>query len=181
VLTGTFDVSGGTLVFSGKDYTEPSMDLSAIRSTGKYGDVQATVTGTPSAPQLEFSSEEYPDQADVISLLLFGKPASEMADTEGEAGAALMGAALSSVTGQVSQAFESSVVGSLELEDGAVQVGMPLSEKLYLTYAIKTNADEDENVNQASLEWLIQRRMYAEFVTGDAGQSSADLYWRWRF
>jgi len=181
VLTGTFDVSGGTLVFSGKDYTEPSMDLSAIRSTGKYGDVQATVTGTPSAPQLAFSSEEYPDQADVISLLLFGKPASEMADTEGEAGAALMGAALSSVTGQVSQAFESSVVGSLELEDGAVQVGMPLSEKLYLTYAIKTNADEDENVNQASLEWLIQRRMYAEFVTGDAGQSSADLYWRWRF
>jgi hypothetical protein len=41
--------------------------------------------------------------------------------------------------------------------------------------------DEDENVFAVALEWLITRQMYAEVVTGDAGQSSGDLYMRWRF
>jgi hypothetical protein len=40
---------------------------------------------------------------------------------------------------------------------------------------------ETDNMTQASVEWILSRRTYAELITGDQGKSSGDLYWRWRF
>ena len=179
---GTFDIGGGAVTLTGQNYTDPMLDLTAVRNTGRYGDVQVKISGTPAKMDYAFHSDDYPDQADIVSLLLMGKPASEMADSEGESNSQLMSAALQSMTGQVTRAVGGGFLGNLEVDSGAVRVGVPLSEKLFLSYQVDVNAEQgEENRNQANLEWMIQRRMYAEFMAGDASQSSADLYWRWRF
>jgi hypothetical protein len=41
--------------------------------------------------------------------------------------------------------------------------------------------DEGENITEITVDWTITRAWNAEFVTGDQGASSADLYWTWRF
>lgn len=173
----------GSLSFVSDDIANPLLDMRATRTTGGYGDVNVGISGDVAHMALDFSSPEYPDPSDVMSLLLFGKPTSDMSDSEGQAGAAILGAALSSVTGQVERLVGLNTLDQFEIDPsaGAVRVGKALSDTLFLSLQLAPAAEDTENRTQATVEWLIQRRLYAEFVTGDRGQSSADLYWRWRF
>jgi autotransporter translocation and assembly factor TamB len=178
----TFDISNGKLTFVGENYVDPQLEVQAVRRTGKYGDVGAAVTGTVSSFQVEFKSDDYPDQTDILSILLFGKPASELGDSEGQAGGSQLGAALSMAAGsQLNSALGSTFNGQVEFDGGALKVGIPLSDKYFLTIERNAAAEDDDNIMSVSLEWLISRQMYAEMVTGDKGQSSADLYMRWLF
>ncbi len=178
----SFDIGGGKLTFTGKNYTDPVLELQAVRHTGRYGDVAANISGTATDFNVEFQSDDYPDQTDILSILLFGKPASELGDSEGQSGGSQLGAALAMAAGsQVNQALGSTLGGQIEFDQGAVKAGVPLSDKWFLSIERHSNVDEDENVFAVALEWLITRQMYAEVVTGDAGQSSGDLYMRWRF
>ena len=178
----TFDISDGKLTFVGDNYADPQLEVQAVRHTGKYGDVGAAVSGTVSSFEVQFQSDEYPDQTDILSILLFGKPASELGDSEGQAGGSQLGAALQMAAGsQINSALGSTFNGQVEFDGGALKVGIPLSDKYFLTIERNAAAEDDENFMSVSLEWLISRQMYAEMVTGDQGQSSADLYMRWRF
>ncbi len=178
----SFDIGGGKLSFTGKNYTDPVMELQAVRHTGRYGDVAANIAGTASKFDVEFQSEDYPDQTDILSILLFGKPASELGDSEGQSGGSQLSAALAMAAGsQVNRALGSTLGGKIEFDQGAVKAGVPVGDKLFLSIERHSNVEEDENVLAVALEWLITRQMYAEVVTGDAGQSSGDLYMRWRF
>ena len=178
-----FDISNGKLTFVGENYSDPRLELQAMRRTGKYGDVGVVITGSVSKPDPpKFQSDDYPDQTDILSILLFGKPTSELGDTEGQAGGSQLGAALSMAAGsQLNSALGSTFNGQVEFDGGALKVGIPLSDKYFLTIERNTAAEDDDNIMSVSLEWLISRQMYAEMVTGDKGQSSADLYMRWRF
>lgn len=181
LLGSDFEIANGsTLNFTGADYANPVLNIEAVRHTGQYGDVAAVVRGTPSSPELEFKSDDYPDQTDIISILVMGKPASELTESEGQAGAGMLMAAASMAAGQA-LGGASSFLSNVELDEEAVKVGIPLTDKTFLSFERANNAEEDENVFSVSLEWLINRRMYAEMVTGDRGQSSGDVYMRWRF
>lgn len=181
LLGSNFEIaSGSTLNFTGADYGNPVLNVEAVRHTGRYGDVSAVVRGTPAALELEFKSDDYPDQTDIISILVMGKPASELTESEGQAGAGMLMAAASMAAGSAFKGA-SSVLSNVELDEEAVRVGFPLTEKTFLSFERANNAEEDENIFSVSLEWLINRRMYAEMVTGDRGQSSGDIYMRWRF
>lgn len=174
----------GTIAFVGGGIDNPILDLEAVRQTGAYGDVTIDITQDVQHIQIDFRAEDYPDPADAMALVLFGRPTSELTDTEGEAGTQVLNMALSSLSGQVERAVGLSAFDQFEVDPstGAVRVGKALSEQLFLTLEIQM-AQEDESDNQveATVEWLILRSLYAEFVTGDQGQSSADLFWRWRF
>jgi autotransporter translocation and assembly factor TamB len=178
----SFDIGGGKLSFTGKNYADPVMEIQAVRHTGRYGDVAANIAGTASKFDVEFQSADYPDQTDILSILLFGKPASELGDSEGQSGGSQLSAALAMAAGsQVNRALGSTLGGKIEFDQGAVKAGVPVGDKLFLSIERHSNVEEDENVLAVALEWLITRQMYAEVVTGDAGQSSGDLYMRWRF
>ena len=118
-----------------------------------------------------------------MSLILFGKPVSELTESEGDGGSALLSSALSSVTSSIGGAIGGNMVDEVELNptEGSFKIGKSLSEKLYLVYQKNMQAQEGENFNEFSLEWLIQSRLYAEFIAGDAMVSSADIYYRWIF
>jgi hypothetical protein len=182
IMGSSFDLTGGTLSFLGADYANPQLDIKAVRHTGAYGDVAAAISGSVDEMAIAFQSDDYPDQTDIVSILLFGKPASELAESEGQAGAAMLTSALAMAAGNsVSRAFGASFLRQVEFDGEAVRVGLPLSDKTLLSLERHMTTDDEDNVFAVSLEWLITRRMYAEMVTGDKGQSSADVYMRWRF
>ncbi|MDP6934304.1 MAG: translocation/assembly module TamB domain-containing protein, partial [Myxococcota bacterium] len=182
VLGVGFDLDESLISFVGDDLENPILDLHADRTVGQYGDVRVDITGDVDEPVVAFTSEEYPDETDIVSLLLFNKPASHMSDTEGETSASLLSMALSSVSGQFERSLGTAYVDELEIDPGeGVRVGKALSDKLFLALELDPSADGGDNVTQATLEWLLRRQVQGEFVTGDRGQSSADIYWRWRF
>ena len=63
----------------------------------------------------------------------------------------------------------------------AIRLGWSIGDDLFLTYSQDYTAEADENTSAVTLEWLLSRRLQAELSTGDAGESAADLYLRWRF
>lgn len=178
-----FSLDGDSeLRFTGREYTNPHLDIRARYVTASYGDVVMGVDGPALEPSVQFTSENAEqkyDQTDLFAILLTGKPASAMADTEGESSSALMSAALAQVSGTVGSALSGTLVDEVDWDPSSgVRVGKALSDRLFLTYDWNNNADDNENKNQISLEWLVSRQAFAEFVTGDAAQSSAELYWR---
>ena len=110
-----------------------------------------------------------------------------MTQSEGGAGLDLLGAAIGVMAGQASQLLRmSNLVDLVEVESSgeaisAVRLGWSIGDDLFLTYAQDYAAEVDENSTEMTLEWLLSRRFQAEVSTGNAGESSADLYMRWRF
>jgi len=182
LLGASFDLSGGTISFLGDGYDNPLVDINAVRSTS-YGNVDVHVSGFVDDLDIVPSSDDYPDQLDVVSLLLFGKPASAFTGGDAQTKIDALGLAMASLTGQLERALGTSVVDELEIDPaGAIRIGKALSDRVFLRLESTTNNVETEgNRTSVTLEYLITRRMYAEFSTGDKGASSASLFWRWRF
>ncbi|MGB0638918.1 MAG: translocation/assembly module TamB domain-containing protein, partial [Myxococcota bacterium] len=178
-----FSLNEGSITFTGTAYTNPQLDIKASHQVGQYGTVDIAIAGDVESTSMELSSPEYPDQTDVMSMLLFGKPASAMSETEGESGAGLLSAAMASVGGQAARATGASFLQNVQIDpgSGSVKVGFPLTDRIYLSIEKMNPDNETDNITQAALEWILTRSSYGELVTGDRGQSSGDVYWRWRF
>ena len=97
--------------------------------------------------------------------------------------AALINAALMTVTGQLERAVGMDMFDSLEIDPNtnAIRVGRQLSDKVSLSAEKSDIGTGVVSPVEITLEWLIAQRMYAEFMTSGAENSAADLYWRWRF
>ena len=89
--------------------------------------------------------------------------------------------ALSSVANNLSRTVSTAFLGQIEFDGSSFKVGMPLARDLFAAMELRSTEDEDENSLEVTLEWLLSRRFSAELVTGDAAQTSADVYYRWRF
>ncbi len=169
------------LAFISDDYTEPSVAITANKVTGSYGTVSTRVEGTPSDLSVSFENPDYPDETDIMSILLFGKPASELSDSEGQAGGDMLAAAVGMMArSSLNQALGGTFKADLSFDEDSFKVGTPLGDRLFASLELIRDTEEATSGYQVTLEWLITRRMYAELAGGDVG-NSADLFWRWRF
>ena len=181
-----FDLDTGVIRFGGKAYADPILDIKAVHRTTQYGEITATIRESVSAMDLSFTSSEDWSDTDIASILLLGMPTSELSQSQGGAGGGLLSAALAMMT---QQAADAGMMGNLDLLEvetsdsglGGIRAGRALSDKLFLIVGLDFSPEENENTTEATVEWLISRQIFAEFVTGDAGESSADVYARWRF
>ena len=192
-LRGTFVTMGkefslgeGDIVFSGLDVYNPELNLFADKSFGEYGRIGVAVTGSVDEMDLAFEAIDSPypfDQTDIVTLLLLGKPSQELAGSESQTGAVLIQAGLTSMSGAVGDALGGSVVDNVDWDptEGMFRVGKTLSDTMFLSYMRNYWAEEGENINEVTLEWLLLQRVYGEFVTGDANNTQATLYYRWIF
>jgi len=187
VFAKEFTLDEGLIQFTGADYADPTLDIGATFRSPQYGDITVAIDGSPSEMELDFDSSEGYDEMDIASILLLGMPASELSQSQGGAGGNLVGAAIAMMGSAASDVGAMGNLDMLEVEGsddaliGGVKAGRALSDKLFLIVGFDFEAEEDENTTEATIEWLISRQVFAEFVTGDAGESSADLYMRWRF
>jgi len=184
ILGSRFALGEGLVSFVGDDPFDPILQLEAVHSAGSYGEVGVDITGSLSEMGLGFRSEDYPDETDIVSILLLGAPMSELSSGQAQSNASLLTVASGVLMGELErQGGGGHLVDMVEIGGGSYKAGRAFGDDIFLTVELEPGAEveEGENITEVTLDWTISRAWNAEIVTGDQGTSSADLYWTWRF
>ncbi len=184
VVNSDFALQEGTITFGGAEYWNPTLDLRAKRQTGGYGVIEVVVGQTVELPTLEFRSDRGYTNTDILSILLFGKPTDEL----GQGAGSLL---TTQVTGIISEQIEgidtSQIFDAFSLETGAqggvggVRVGWQVGSRGWVEVAWRAadSREDDETPYSVTAEWIMTRRLQAEFSLDE--EPSADLLTTWRF
>ncbi len=146
--------------------------------------IQVIITGTAEKPRLDLKSEPPLDQADILAVLLFGKPASEL--ERGEK-LALQREAVSLVGSYVASAIGKSVSDALGLE--ALGVEMDFSSgriglEHYLTPKTRISISQDlvgREGQKVSIDYELAPSWEISGVTHSSGPSGLDIIWHKRY
>jgi translocation and assembly module TamB len=181
-----FVIEDGSVVFTGTVPPDPALYVTASYETRDYR-VIVQVGGTASKPTLTLSSEPPLDQADVLAVVLFGKPTNALGRSET---AGLQQQALEISTGYVAPDLRESVMNSLGLDvfdveipqddttPGRVSVGRYVTGDVFVSLAQEFGAQQAEVV---SLEYSLTRRISIRGSTSTRGDSAIDIFWRRRY
>ena len=177
-----FAISNANLSFLGRDYYNPIMDIQAMRTIDNY-EVVTSLSGSVAVPQLSFSStsSESLSQTDIISLILFGRVASELGDNN-----PLLSSVMTSLSGSMNQLMGASLVDRFSWDPSSqqIEIGMSLSEKLYLSITQVYQGQNQDIQSQTiiGLEFFILKRMYMEMQSNPStGSLSGYVFHRWRY
>jgi hypothetical protein len=173
VLQTSFDLTDGSATFQGSPF-DPILDLAANSEIGT-ATVDLSVSGTASEPIISFTSTQYPDQSQILAMLITGRePDTLNADQGSAATEALVGLLLSSV-------LSGARLGSISYDpDGTVRVGIPVASDVYFQTILATQPSINDNQFAGHVEWTIAPKVVLEVTVGDQ-QSNGDLFWETRF
>ena len=138
-----FTLSRGQVVFTGGQQIDPSLDIVATYQTSdREYTVELIIGGTAQEPTLTLQSEPSLEQADILAVLMFGKPASalgqgEKVDLQQQALAITSGYAARQIGQSVSEALGLESLGvdlrEVDLTGGRVGFGRYIGDKTYLS------------------------------------------------
>ena len=187
-------ITRGRVVFDGGPADQPNLDVLALRTIeertdragqtlGKFREVKAgvIVTGTPLAPVVRLYSEPSMPDADILSYIVLGQPASGDASKSAllaaTAEALLSGSGSESTLSQLKRQFGPDTVDMKSKTAGGttqsiVTVGKYLQPKLYVSYGRSLFSDE----YYVTLRYTLSRRWEVESKAG--AQTGANLYYR---
>jgi autotransporter translocation and assembly factor TamB len=181
-----FTLDEGTITFTGANPPEPTLDVrGSYRSPGYQITVQ--VGGTSAKPTLTLSSDPTLDQADILAVILFGKPAHELGRGES---IGLQQQALQLAAGYVMPELRTSVMNALgvdtlevEMPQGAtgagrVSAGRYVAEDVFVSLAQEIGATAAQVFG---LEYALTPSISIKGSTSTRGDSAVDLFWRHRY
>ncbi len=179
-----FTVSRGRVLFTGGPLIDPTLDIVAdYRSKGYL--VHAIVSGTANSPALTLESEPSLEQADIVSVLIFGKPSSELndgqkSDLRKEASNLAAGFAFTEIGKSVTQALglERHGIHVEELSSERLAVGSNVTKDTYVSVAQNLGDRKGEEV---SLQHEIVRDWSVQGTTNTNGGSGLDVIWHRRY
>ncbi len=178
-----FVMERGRVVFTGGQKINPSLDIVAAHQASEYL-VKVVIAGSAEEPTLDLTSEPPLDQADILAVLLFGKPASELkrgekVDLQRQA-ASLAGSYAASAIGQsVSDALGLEALG-VEMDFSGGQVGL----ERYLTPKTRISISQDLVGGErqgVSIDYELAPGWELRTVTRSSGPSGADIIWHKRY
>ena len=173
-----FQITHASADFAGRDTPDPDLDAKAFL---RVGDVVAwiNVTGRPSRPRFQFSSEPPMSQADVISTIVFGKPANSLSTQQSQSLTAQALAILGQEGAEhirriLGPAFSPDVITVHHDPSGgsSLEAGKYLNPDLYLRY--RQNLEEDGGQN-LGLEYRINRYFSVESQVGTTRDTGMDV------
>jgi autotransporter translocation and assembly factor TamB len=148
-----FDISrGSTVQFRGDDPANPSLSVSAERQVNGV-DATVSVKGTAKRPQVTLSSVPPLDQAEILSLIVFGQSVGDLGTGDRTA---LADRAAAMAAGTITTPFADSVARALDLD----------------TFEILAPSD-NEQLPVVSVGSTIGSRVYVGLKHEVGGQSSA--------
>ncbi len=174
-----FDLDDGHIIFGGDVPPDPQLDITAINKTGEY-EVKVEITGRASAPALALSSEPPLEQADILSLLVFGRPARDLGHQQG---VDLQRQAISLASGYVMPELRQSVMNTLGLDtfevgDEGVRAGRYVTRDVFVSLA----QDFTGRAGQVmGVDYSVTRSLSLKLSTSTRGDSAVDLLWRRRY
>jgi len=181
-----FELERGEVVFTGggKEIV-PRLDIVA-RYKGADHVVYLVIGGTTKEPTLNLRSEPPLEQADILSVLLFGKPAGEL--NQGQQNV-LQEQAIQATASFVASGLRQSVarklgVDSLEVTTGTagtpgkVAVGKYVKENVYVSASQQLGGEKQQ---EYSVEYQITPRWQLKGSTESGKNSGFDLFWHKRY
>lgn len=149
-VRGTYDFQGrrfainrGSLLrFRGDDMTNPALDITAEREISGV-EVTVRIRGTVAEPQLSLSSRPSLDEGDILALVAFGRPISQLGDAQrvslvARAGTIAAGTLATPLADSVARALDLDIF-EIQAGDGvssstAVVVGRQVSDRLFVGF-----------------------------------------------
>jgi autotransporter translocation and assembly factor TamB len=196
---GSFDSRRGWYAFQGRRFTlragtvtfpesgeEPSVDITGAYRADEYT-VVAHVKGPSSKPELDLWSEPALDQADILSVLLFGKPVGRL---NGEQAVSLqeqtVGLAGGYAVGQLGASVRDALgLDTLDVElpqgadgDGQFRVGRHITRDVFVSFAHQFGSSIAEVV---SAEYAITPRISIRGSTSTLGNTAVDFFLNHRY
>jgi len=180
-----FTLRAGTVTFP-ESGEEPSVDITGAYRADEYS-VIAQVKGPSSKPELTLWSEPALDQADILSVLLFGKPVGRL---NGAQAASLqeqtVGLAGGYAVGQLGASVRDALgLDTLDVElpqgaagDGQFRVGRNITRDVFVSFAHQFGSSIAEVV---SAEYAITPRISIRGSTSTLGNTAIDFFVNHRY
>ena len=181
-----FQLSRGAIQFAGGDKINPALDILAEYKLPEYR-VEIAVGGTTEKPTLTLTSSPRLEQADILALLLFGRPINTL--NRNEQGS-LQQSALNITSGFVAGSIAKSVSGALGLDSlgvdigevdfsgGKVGYGRYVGSKTYVSASQQISGEQGREV---TLEYEIARDWKLGTTTTSKGANGIDIIWHKRY
>ncbi len=177
-----FNLSRGRVQFTGGGKIDPSLDIVAEYRLPQYR-VRALVGGTAQSPTLRLTSEPQLEQADILALLLFGKPVNALnqsqqtslqqnaLDVTSGFVAAKIGAAVSEALGLNRLGIDA---GELDFNGGKIGFGRYIGRDTYVSVSQDVAGERGREVN---VEYQIAPDWKFGTSTDTRGSSGAEIIW----
>lgn len=181
-----FVLNRGTISFAKETRMNPRLDILARYTHDDYV-VDAVVGGTGEAPTLDLRSTPSLEQADILALLLFGKPAStldkgEEIDLQQKAVALASSYAAAKLRQSVSDVLGLDALGidlsGLDLSGGYIGFGRALTRKTRISATQSIGGEQGQEV---AIDYEITPDLDLRTSANSKGSSSADIIWHKRY
>ena len=179
-----FRIAQGGLEFTGGSKIDPALDVTVEYKTGEYV-VRVILGGTASAPSLTLTSEPSLTQADILSVLMFGKTAQDLSegqrvDMQNQATQLAASFAASEIRQSVGDALGLSGRGIQlqELSGSRVALGTYLTDRTFVTVGQNYGAQQGQEMR---VEYELTPRWSITSSGSSAGGSGADIIWHRRY
>jgi len=180
-----FHVRQGQLNFTGEMPPDPLIDVEAEY---RVSDITAIIyaSGRVSNPVIRLGSEPDRDEADVLSYLIFGRPASELEPSQGgnvnvAAARLAVGVADSELRAILGESMPLDVIELHVSEQGEAEefeVGKYVTSDLMLRYGRLLG---DRPGDKIGIEYRFDAHWSVESSITDTGDAGVDLFWRYDY
>jgi len=180
-----FQMEKARVNFTGGDEIDPSLDIVGRHRVPQYL-IEVVVGGYASKPTLTLRSDPPLDQADVLSVLLFGKPTNALSEGEqinlqGQAALITADFFAADLKGSIAEQLGLDTldisVGN-DVSAGQIGVGKYITDDVFLSTKQQIGDEYDQ---EYSIEYNITPDWQIKSSTNPEGKSSIDLFWRKRY
>jgi autotransporter translocation and assembly factor TamB len=190
------EIEEAALRFGGEWPIDPALEVSASARSGGY-EVDIEINGTLSEPTLNLSSSPPLDQGDILSVLLFGRPASQLSGGQGEI---LQRQGLSVLANYVAPELQRSLMDTLGLaavtfsmptgdRAGTVGVGRYFGNDLFVSLAQDFGGPKGGTQRQlqgligtsVTIQYSLTPSVTLQTASSTEGESSVDVIWHRRY
>ena len=181
-----FQLTRGTVEFTGGEKINPSLDIIAEYRLPQY-QVEAKITGRADKPTLTLSSQPALEQADVLAVVLFGRPLNTLNQSEQ---VSLQQSAVNLASGFVASTVVSSVskslgldslgvdVGELDFSSGKIGFGRYVGRKTYVSASQQLSGEHGREVR---VEYEVAKDVKIGTSTSSTGGNGIDIIWHKRY
>lgn len=183
-----FTLEKGNIIFAGETPVDPNLDIIARYTLPDYL-VDVMIGGTGTKPTVSFKSEPDLEQADILSLLVFGKPANALSDKQK---VSLQSQALQAVAGSVAADLRQALaeqlgIENLELEVGEnpsqskVGIGKYIAPGVFVSTSQQLSANSQGQGRDVTIEYQLNENWQLKASTTARGNNGVDILWKKKY
>ncbi len=185
ILAGrAFQLSRGRINFRGRSQPNPDIWARAVLRTGRNR-ITVNVAGTAEDPVLNLASEPPMSQADILSTIIFGRPAASLSNSQSQGLSAQALALLGLKGAREIEAFlgpelapDVVTVHEDYATGSSLEAGKYLGRDLYLHYRQNLSQEGGQNLG---LEYRLNRYFSLDSQVGNTRDTGVDLLFNYDF